>query len=316
MRGTIGGRCVLRVRRISSYSSSAPFAAPTMIAASSPWKYASVRPAYIGLPWMPEAGRAGRDVGVDQPGVLEHEALGDERLLEADAVRAAALQAERVAPVVEHRPRLARGDEEEHPPGRPAVLLGRSERLAHVVRRVRCARRVRVRARQLPAAVDALRAPRRRGHGGAEEVAVAEQLGLRLLLEEHADLERMAGREAQAPGGRRAAARERDHRSARTCRGRTRARRSASGRARRRSRPSRNSSCDLLRVVGALLGLGLAARRGAGAARRARDDRELGSGGIASAPSPPRATCSRSVASRSTTRPSGSSSGSPVTTTP
>ena len=52
MRGTIGGRCVLRVRRISSYSSSAPFAAPIMIAASSPSKNASVRPAYIGLPWI------------------------------------------------------------------------------------------------------------------------------------------------------------------------------------------------------------------------------------------------------------------------
>src|SRR6185437_601845 len=155
-------------------------------------------------------------------------------------------------------------------------------------------------------AVDTLRAPRRRGHSRADEEP-AEQLGLHLLLEEHPGLEGMAGREAQAPGGRRAATGNRHA--------------DPPERAEVELEPAvalrdehvveaalEERLVDLLRVVGALLGLRLqldeARAQLIGARQELADGRRH------------RALLSRPVASWSTPMPSGSRSGSPVTTTP
>ena len=60
-------------------------------------------------------------------------------MLEADAVRARALEADHVAPVVEHLPLAARSDEQQQRRRRRGVLGGQ-QRLAHVEGRVRRAR--------------------------------------------------------------------------------------------------------------------------------------------------------------------------------
>ena len=170
----------------------------------------SARPAVHRVAVDPHARRAAADVDVDHHRVLERPVPGDAAAVEADAVRARAAQAERVAPVVEHRPLAARRDEQQHPRRAGHAVVGH-QRLAHVVRRVRRARGVGDLAVELPAAVHARRRPDRRGHRGAAEVAVAEDLLLRALLEPRADLQRVVGGQAHAPGARRAAARELEH---------------------------------------------------------------------------------------------------------
>jgi hypothetical protein len=58
------------------------------------------------------AGRRLVDVDVDHHELVQAEELVDEPAVEAHAVRRRALQAQRIAPVVEHRPRGAGGDEQ------------------------------------------------------------------------------------------------------------------------------------------------------------------------------------------------------------
>ena len=61
---------------------------------------------------------------------------------------------------------------------------------------------------ELPAALDSGRGADRRGDCGAAEVAVAEDLGLRLLAPPRGDLQGVRGGERHAPAGRDTAARE------------------------------------------------------------------------------------------------------------
>ena len=274
------------------------------------------------VPVQPVAGGASAHVRVDHPGVLQGPVRGDVRLLEAEAVRAAALETERVAPVVEHRPRAARRDEEQDRAGRPVGIRARRERLAHVVRRVRRARGVRVGAVELPAAGDRLRHPGRSGDSGTAKVAVAEDLGLRPLLEQRRDLKRVSRGEAQTPGRRRAAPCDRAHRPQEDGKLELVAAVAPRHEHAVEARPQ-EFLVHLLRVVGALLGLGLPLDELRPKGFRARDDLLRGEAGLGRRDRPvgarheprsERRSCS--VASRSTTRFSGSSSGSPETTTP
>ena len=152
-----------------------------------------------------------------------------------------------------------------------------------------------------------LRAPRRRRDRRAEEEPVAEQLGLHLLLEQHPRLEGVPRGKAHAPGRRRAAARDRDdhppERAEVELEPAVALRDEHVVEARLEER-----LVDLLRVVGALLRLGLELDQARTQLVGARDQLGDGRGH--------RALLSRSVASRSTRRPSGSRSGSPATTTP
>ena len=171
-----------------------------------------VRPPYIGLPWSAHARDVGRvlDLDVDHDRVLEHRVARDVAVVEAQRVRAAALQAEQVAPrSLDHHELAAGREEHELAAGVAAALIGH-ERLPHVVRRVGRAGAVGDAARELPAVGGPLRDPDRRGHRRRAEVAVAEGLGLRPLGEERAHVERVVGGERRAPGGRRAPARELD----------------------------------------------------------------------------------------------------------
>src|SRR6185312_5160980 len=154
-----------------------------------------------------------------------------------------------------------------------------------------------------------LRAPRRRGHSRADEEP-AEQLGLHLLLEEHPGLEGMAGREAQAPGSRRAATGNRHadppERAEVELEPAVALRDEHVVEARLEER-----LVDLLRVIGARLGLGLQLNEARSQLVGARDQL-VPSHRIKTH----RALRSRSVAAGTRTRPSGSRSGSPLTTTP
>ena len=85
-----------------------------------------------------QAGRAVADVDVDHQRVLERPVRGDARRLEADALRAASPSGPSRSPQsssIVHS--LLRRDEEQHPLGVPCSFSPGSQRLAHVVRRVR-----------------------------------------------------------------------------------------------------------------------------------------------------------------------------------
>ena len=240
--------------------------------------------------------------------------------LEADAVRAAPLEAQRVAPVVEHRPLAARRDEEQDG-GWPVRVLVRREGLAHVVRRVRRARAVRPRAADLPAVADGRRRAGRSRHGRAAEVPVAEELGLGVLLEQRTDLQRVRRGETEAPGGRRAAARDR-HDDPQEGWEVDLVPAVAPGHEHAVEAGPQELLVHLLPVVGTCLRLSLALDEER--PQRVSPGKKLGRGQIGLGRRDRRgcrhmflrAARSRSVASTSTARFSGSSSGSPVTTTP
>jgi hypothetical protein len=156
---------------------------------------------------MQPVARRRRDA--DREPVVEADRLvgGNEGVLDRDAVRAAALEPDEVAPVVEHREVAARHDRDD-----PLVAAGnRYER--HVMSRVGHARAEVPGAAHAVAAVDRFRArvlerEARRGH----EVSVGENLVLRLLWPVGGELERVGRAERQHPAARRAAASDRhDH---------------------------------------------------------------------------------------------------------
>ena len=176
---------------------------PTASAMNSRPKKLRARPRYIGLPcrrW-PGVPLVLSTCSICVSGSAKYS--GMRAAVEDDAVRAAALEAERVPPVVEHRPLAARGDEEHR-----RAAAGR-ERLAEVVRGVRGARAVAVGAGELEEAVaGGARLADRGGHRGAQEVGVGEELVLGALLEPRGDQQRVRRGQADLPRGRGAAAGE------------------------------------------------------------------------------------------------------------
>ena len=86
-----------------------------MTAASDIVKQASARPPYIGLPCSARPGVP----SLTSKSTISASSIAqcgwDPPVLEGDALRAAAPQAEQGAPVVEHRELAARRDEQQHP---------------------------------------------------------------------------------------------------------------------------------------------------------------------------------------------------------
>ena len=151
--------------------------------------------------------------GAALDGQVDHERArgvrsGDPGVVDLDAVRPAAAHAEHAVPVVEAL--VLVGGDDEHEAGVLRVL-GMQERLAHEVRRVRDAGGVGELAADHVAVVARLRDADRGAVGRAHEVPVgSEEVGLGRLVVHRGDLQDVGPAEAQAPPGRRAAARDLD----------------------------------------------------------------------------------------------------------
>ena len=132
--------------------------------------------------------------------------LRDRRVVDDDAVRATPLEADQVAPVVEHPKLLPRHDRDDA----LVSVAGRHER--HVMRRVRNARAEVPGAVDAVAAVDALRARvLKREARRSDEVPIREELVLCGLREVRGNLQGVGRPQSEHPAGRGAAARDRRH---------------------------------------------------------------------------------------------------------
>ena len=177
---------------------------PTASAMNSRPKKLSARPRYIGLPCRRWPGVPPELSTCEHLRVGQREVVGDAAAVEDEAVRAAALEAERVAPVVEHRPLAARGDEEHR------RAAGGRERLAEVVRGVRGARAIAVGAGELEEAVArrARASPTGAATDGHRKSGSANSSSWARSSNHAATEQRVRRRQADLPRGRRAAAGE------------------------------------------------------------------------------------------------------------